>query len=42
MEFTVDAMIHGYHEYSQIWEAEDGKYFNTKERQVTGMIYMLL
>ena len=25
MEFTVDAMIHGYHEYRQTWEAEDGE-----------------
>ena len=25
MEFTVGAMIHGYHKDSQIWEAEDGK-----------------
>ena len=25
MEFTVDAMIRGYHEYRQIWEAEDGE-----------------
>ena len=24
-EFAVDAMIHGYHEYQEIWEAEDGE-----------------
>ena len=24
-EFTVDSMIRGYHEYQEIWEAEDGE-----------------
>ena len=26
-KFMVDAMIRGYHEYQQIWEAEDGEVF---------------
>ena len=24
-QFTVDAMVRGYHEYKEIWEAEDGE-----------------
>lgn len=24
-EFIVNAMMHGYHEYQQIWQAEDGE-----------------
>ena len=37
-QFTVDAMIHRYQEYKQIWEAEDGE---VKDKLVTGMICML-